>query len=46
VDNFVEKSHELPAKAHEIRLSSTLQHRLKKIQSLTNQGFAQIPQVS
>jgi hypothetical protein len=46
VDNFVEKSHRVPAKAHESRLSSTLHRSLRKIQSLMNQWVANTPQLS
>jgi hypothetical protein len=46
VDNFVEKSHRVPAKAHKSRLSSALRRSFRKFQSLMNQWVANTPQLS
>jgi hypothetical protein len=46
VDNFVEKSLHLPRKALESKVPSLSRARLKKIQSLMNQGLAKTPQLS
>jgi hypothetical protein len=46
VDNFVEKSRQLPRKALKSTVPSLSQAGLKKIQSLMNQGLARTPQLS